>query len=489
MEQFMVLGFYGALGVMAAYNALLYFSLREWSYLAYSGFLCFGILGFTLNDKLFLLQYAGNNSFRGAVTLSAIVCAVLFTKFFLNTQVFLPAFDKRLVLFLKSAGVGLVLVIIAPDIGKYVPSLLAIIGLVLIMITGRVAWKAGVRSARYFVIAWAILAISGIAGSMVRIVPGMPEIPLISSGPRVGFVFLALFLAFAMADRTQVLIQGVTLAVDAILSNSQQLSSGAVQLSSGVTQQATATEEASSSLEQMAANIRQNSDNAIQTEKIARKVAEDAQTSGQAVEEAVRAMQNIAKKIKIIEAIAHRTQLLSLNAAIEAARAGEVGKGFAVVAAEVRNLANQSNDAAKEINEIATSSVTIAEQAGERLRQLVPSIQKTAELVQEISVASQEQNTGVQQVNLALQQLDQVAQQNSAMSEELTSTAEALTSQAETVQQTLVFTRSGRVEPIHRQKLLQDESTPDTQRHQGSILDLHQHNEGKDTLDDEFERY
>jgi len=228
-------------------------------------------------------------------------------------------------------------------------------------------------------------------------------------------------------------------ATDNVASGGRQMSVSAAQMSNGATAQAAAAEEASSSMEQMAANIRQNADNALQTEKIAMKSAEDARVSGEAVAEAVSAMQAITKKIAIIEDIAGQTRLLSLNATIEAARAQEYGKGFAVVAAEVRALAGRSKEAATEITELTNSSVAVAEKAGVMLTKLVPDIQKTAELVQEISAASREQDTGTRQINQAIQQLDQVTQQNSATSEELSATSEELASQAEQLRDTIAF--------------------------------------------------
>ncbi len=235
-----------------------------------------------------------------------------------------------------------------------------------------------------------------------------------------------------------------------VASGSQQLSSSSEKMSQGATEQAAAAEEASSSMEQMTSNIRQNADNALQTEKIAVKSAAAALDGGKAVVETVHAMKEIANKISIIEEIARQTNLLALNAAIEAARAGEHGKGFAVVASEVRKLAERSQKAAAEISQLSASSVEVAEKAGTLLGQMVPDIQKTAELVQEISAASREQDTGVVQINKAIQQLDQVIQQNASASEEMASTAEELSSHAEQLQSAVDFFQTGDEHVVRR---------------------------------------
>ena len=185
-------------------------------------------------------------------------------------------------------------------------------------------------------------------------------------------------------------------------------------------------------IREMASNISQNADNAIETEKIALKSAEDALAGGEAVADTVIAMKKIAEKISIIEDIAQRTDLLALNAAIEAARAGEHGKGFAVVASEVRKLAEKSRIEAGEISKLSVSSVDIAEKAGEMLARLVPDIKKTAYLVQEISASVNEQRNGADQINRAIQQLDTVIQQNVSVSDTMASTAAELASQAST---------------------------------------------------------
>ena len=237
-------------------------------------------------------------------------------------------------------------------------------------------------------------------------------------------------------------VQTVTGQVAAI---SQTINAGSKSMSQDAAQQAAAAEEASSSMEEMAANIRQNADNALQTEKIALKAAEDASAGGQAVADAVKAMHAIARRVAIIGEISGQTRMLSLNATIEAARAQESGRGFAVVAAEVRSLAERSQEAATEITQLASSSVATAEKAGAMLAKLVPDIRKTAELVQEISAATREQDSGAEQINRAIQQLDQVTQRNSTVAEELAGAAEKLAGQAEILQTTIAFFKTGDV--------------------------------------------
>jgi len=224
---------------------------------------------------------------------------------------------------------------------------------------------------------------------------------------------------------------------------SQSISTASIQVSKGASAQAAAAEEASSSMEEMVSNIKQNADNAQQTDKIANKSAKDAQESGKSVLEAVAAMKEIANKISIIEEIARQTNLLALNAAIEAARAGEHGKGFAVVAAEVRKLAERSQKAAAEINQLSSTTLRVSEKSGEMLDKLVPDIQRTAELVQEITAASKEQDTGAEQINKALQQLEKVIQQNASASEEMASTTEELTGQSDQLVSALGFFHTG----------------------------------------------
>ena len=222
-------------------------------------------------------------------------------------------------------------------------------------------------------------------------------------------------------------IRETTINVD---TRSQNLNKTAQQLSQGSTEQASAAEQVSASMEQMSANIFNNRENASETEKLSRQNAENAEKGGQAVSKTVVAMREIADKISIIEEIARQTNLLALNAAIEAARAGTHGKGFAVVASEVRKLAERSQKAAGEINNLSSSSIQVAEEAGLLFENLLPTIKNAVDLIQEISSASQEQSIGVEQINSALTQLDQVIQQNARAAEDMAAYSEELADQS-----------------------------------------------------------
>lgn len=241
-------------------------------------------------------------------------------------------------------------------------------------------------------------------------------------------------LGHSMTKMVEVLsrvIQNVRQTAEQVSSGSQAISLTAETISKGAAEQASSAEEAAASTAEMAANIRQTTENAAITEQISIKTSADASNGGESFSNALSSMEDIASRILIIEEIARQTNLLALNAAIEAARAGDHGKGFAVVAAEVRKLAERSQVAAGEINDLSASSVEIAINAGNILSTVVPDIQKTAELVQEISASSRELDNGAGQIDGAIQQLDHVIQQNTAASEEMASTAEQLSTQAE----------------------------------------------------------
>ena len=273
----------------------------------------------------------------------------------------------------------------------------------------------------------------------------------------------------SMAGRLRGVVADVKSAAEQVASGSQLLSAGAQQMSQGTSEQAASTEEASSSIEEMSATIGQNAENARHTERLALQSASAAEESGRAVSRTVTAMKDIAQRISIIGEIARQTNLLALNAAIEAARAGEHGKGFAVVASEVRKLAERSQAAAGEIGTLSSSSVQIAEQAGQLLAKLVPDIQKTAELVQEITASSREQSGGTRQINSAIQELNKVVQQNAGASEEVASTAEELAGQADQLQATMAFFKVDGLDRAVRKAMARTKAAP-ARRHSAAII-------------------
>jgi methyl-accepting chemotaxis protein len=235
------------------------------------------------------------------------------------------------------------------------------------------------------------------------------------------------------------IISDVLIAADALGMASEQISATAQSLAQSSSEQAAGVDKTSAAVEQMSASVVQNTDNAKVTDGMASKASETAIKSGDAVTQSIEAMRQIAAKISIIDDIAYQTNMLALNAAIEAARAGEHGKGFAVVASEVRKLAERSQVAAKEINELAVKSVQISDVAGKLLSDMIPTIRNTSELVQEITAASEEQSHGIAEINAAMNQLNQATQQNASASEELAATAEEMSGQSEQLQDLMDF--------------------------------------------------
>lgn len=244
-----------------------------------------------------------------------------------------------------------------------------------------------------------------------------------------------------MIERLSEAITHIRENADTVSLASAQISSSANELSRSTSDQAASVEETTASLEQMNASISQNAENSRKMGTMSASAAEEATSSGQAVEASVSAMNTIAERISIVEEIAYQTNLLALNAAIEAARAGEHGRGFSVVAAEVRKLAERSQNAAKEIGVLAKETSGQATRAREAMDRLVPAIRDAAELVQEVSSASEEQSMGVSQMNKAMLNVDDLTQRSASASEELAATAEELAAQAEAMRRSVKYFR------------------------------------------------
>lgn len=242
-----------------------------------------------------------------------------------------------------------------------------------------------------------------------------------------------------MTEKLSLIVREISTIITQLSFASQQVSQTSQQLSSNNSEQVASLEEISSTIEQISLGIAQNAQNAVHTNEIAEKTANMSTIGGQAVENTIKAMRDIASKLSIIEDISYQTNLLALNAAIEAARAGEQGKGFAVVATEVRKLAERSRLAAQEIRSVAANSIEVAEHAGALLLEMLPAIRSTAKLIEEIASASQQQKQNIFEINHAMSELGKMTEKNAASSEELASISEEVANQAHSLQQLITF--------------------------------------------------
>ncbi|KQW96732.1 chemotaxis protein [Massilia sp. Root418] len=248
----------------------------------------------------------------------------------------------------------------------------------------------------------------------------------------------------AMRDSLVNIVSQVRAGTQTIATNSREIAAGNMDLSSRTEQQAANIEETASSMEQLTGTVKQNSDHAHQANQLALSASEVAVKGGAVVNQVVHTMASInesSKKIVdiigVIDSIAFQTNILALNAAVEAARAGEQGRGFAVVATEVRNLAQRSAGAAKEIKSLIDDSVEkvdagakLVDQAGATMQDIVNSVKRVTDIMGEISTASAEQTSGIEQVNEAVGKMDQVVQQNAALVEQAAAAAASLQDQA-----------------------------------------------------------
>jgi methyl-accepting chemotaxis protein len=247
-----------------------------------------------------------------------------------------------------------------------------------------------------------------------------------------------------MNDALHHVVSQVQVGTNTIATASNEIAAGNMDLSQRTEEQASSLEETASSMEQLTSTVRQNAENARQANQLAQAASDVAEKGGAIVGQVVDTMgsindssRKIVDIIGVIDGIAFQTNILALNAAVEAARAGEQGRGFAVVASEVRNLAQRSAGAAKEIKELIGNSVgqidvgaKLVQQAGATMDDVVASVRRVTDIMGEITSASSEQSIGIDQVNTAITQMDQVTQQNAALVEEAAAAAASMQDQA-----------------------------------------------------------
>jgi len=326
------------------------------------------------------------------------------------------------------------------------------LGLAILAVAGLIAWR--ISAAIAVPVARALeVANTVAAGDLTSRIE-------VSSRDEMGQLLQALK---AMNESLARTVRTVRSGTDTIATASGEVAAGSLDLSSRTEQQASSLEETASSMEELTSTVKQNADNARQANVLAESASNVAARGGAVIEQVVGTMREIhdasgkiADIIGVIDGIAFQTNILALNAAVEAARAGEQGRGFAVVAGEVRNLAQRSAAAAREIKALIVDSTGKVEngsklvgEAGSTMREIVDGVRRVTDIMSEITAASHEQSSGIEQINRAIAQMDEVTQQNAALVEQTSAAAEAMQDQAARLAQAVsVFKVEGAAQAV-----------------------------------------
>ena len=273
------------------------------------------------------------------------------------------------------------------------------------------------------------------------------------------------FLALANAMNESIgnlsgMVKEIHLASTTVFDSARELAQGNNELSHRTESQASSLEETASAMEQLTSTVQQNADNATSASKLSASVVDKAKSGGEVVGNAITAMSDINKSSKkiadiigVIDEIAFQTNLLALNAAVEAARAGEQGRGFAVVAAEVRNLAQRSAGAAKEIKGLINDSVDavglgtkLVDETGQTFEQLIKAIEEVGAMLSDIDNAGKEQSAGISEVSAAVSQMDEMTQQNAALVEEAAASSKSMEEQSQMLLEQVAFFDDGQAQ-------------------------------------------